>query len=498
MTAVSLYWPDYQLLPYEREFALEEARVLLRAGAVQDGDGVLSLQAQRLSRLPDLTYFKAYKRGQRGELSPTVQTMLERNGTPFSQRIKRQATRYSVHGLHEYKGKFNPQIARAILNAADVKRGSVVFDPFCGSGTTLVEASHLGLHAFGADLNPLAAFIATTKLRALRMDGKSVAAIAADAKSRRGAARAEGAREDYLRRWFAPEVLSTFERIRTALHTLEPDQRDLGLVLASNLLREFSLQEPADLRIRRRVSPPSSRTPLEAFRSDVAAAAVKIDKMRAVLAGELGEGSVVCADARQLATTAEQTGLRGKARVAITSPPYAMALPYIDTQRLSLIWLGMVHPSDLPSLQSQLIGSREFVGRRDRFEDDLLGNTAALPREAWKFCRRLGRSVGPNDGFRRRSVPQLMYRYLVGMRDAFAAVAELLAPRGRFYLVVGHNHTTLGGTRIDIDTPALLAMVASETAFRIERTVELQTYQRYGLHHKNAVNREELLVMQRR
>ncbi len=43
---------------------------------------------------------------------------------------------------------------------------------------------------------------------------------------------------------------------------------------------------------------------------------------------------------------------------AITSPPYATALPYIDTQRLSLIWLGFASPKEVKVLENNLIGSR--------------------------------------------------------------------------------------------------------------------------------------------
>lgn len=48
----------------------------------------------------------------------------------------RRVLRYGPHGAHEYRGKFFPQLVRALLNIAAVKRGDVVLDPMCGSGTT--------------------------------------------------------------------------------------------------------------------------------------------------------------------------------------------------------------------------------------------------------------------------------------------------------------------------------------------------------------------------
>src|SRR5205814_1650952 len=70
-----------------------------------------------------------------------------------------QPTRYSAHGLHDFRGKFNPQIVRAIGNLLALDEGACVLDPFCGSGTTLLEGAHIGWNVAGVDLNPLVVLI---------------------------------------------------------------------------------------------------------------------------------------------------------------------------------------------------------------------------------------------------------------------------------------------------------------------------------------------------
>ena len=67
------------------------------------------------------------------------------------------AHNYLTHGLHSYKGKFFPQIVRALINYADLAPGSSVMDPFVGSGTTTLEAQLMAHHGHGIDKNPLAA-----------------------------------------------------------------------------------------------------------------------------------------------------------------------------------------------------------------------------------------------------------------------------------------------------------------------------------------------------
>jgi len=162
---IELIRHPYKYFPYELALARREAETLLpevvfsetSTGLIVSGDFDMEI-ARRL------VYFAGVSEGKR--YAPTIQSQLERvNGNG----LNRQSTRYSAHGLHEYKGKFNPQIVRAILNILDIPVGSRVLDPFCGSGTSLLECVHLGMNAVGTDINPLAVFIANAKLAAIRI-----------------------------------------------------------------------------------------------------------------------------------------------------------------------------------------------------------------------------------------------------------------------------------------------------------------------------------------
>ena len=175
-----------------------------------------------------------------------------------------------------------------------------------------------------------------------------------------------------------------------------------------------------------------------------------------------------------------------------------MALPYVDIHRLSLVWLGLVGPADLPAVESVLVGSRELRGRaRSQLIAALADNEASLPADEVGLCRRLASALGPNDGFRRRSVPILLYRYFANMHDALRSVHDVLLPGASFALIVGRNHTVLAGERHDIDTPAHLANMATEVGWQAEEQMPLQTYQRYGYHMKNAVAHETLLLLRK-
>ena len=89
----------------------------------------------------------------------------------FSEYKESETTKH-VHRLHSYKGKFIPQLVEYFLdqhtdnfkNKSFFNAGDIILDPFCGSGTTLVQASELNLHSLGIDVSAFNAFISNIKV----------------------------------------------------------------------------------------------------------------------------------------------------------------------------------------------------------------------------------------------------------------------------------------------------------------------------------------------
>ena len=178
---------NYRLLPYQgevltvieaskwasertgRKVTTSNITYLVKYGRVpkvdMDGDGVLMVRVADLERYYqsiDGRREDAYKRRLGDDL----------NWHLSFERFKEAQTTKHVHRLHPYKGKFIPQLVEYFLDShtddfkdsACFSPGDIILDPFCGSGTTLVQANELGMHAIGVDVSLFNTMISNLKL----------------------------------------------------------------------------------------------------------------------------------------------------------------------------------------------------------------------------------------------------------------------------------------------------------------------------------------------
>ena len=86
----------------------------------------------------------------------------------------RSVNQYLTHWIYPYKGKFHPQMIRALLNIIGLNKGDTVLDPFVGSGTTGVEAQLLGINCIGIDISPLCVLQSKIKTESIEVISKII------------------------------------------------------------------------------------------------------------------------------------------------------------------------------------------------------------------------------------------------------------------------------------------------------------------------------------
>ena len=217
----------------------------------------------------------------------------------------------------------------------------------------------------------------------------------------------------YLERWFAPETLAELECIKSAISDLptKPTQNFYNVCL-SNILRDVSWQKKEDLRSRREVTNLATGETVTRFLDEATRSTKTVVGFLAEQGPVDARGHVVRqADARR--ATAMLPKLIGKVDAVITSPPYATALPYIDTDRLNLIYFGLLSRDSHRALDTRMIGNREVTKRlREEYWGYYEANKALLPRQTRYLINQIDQlNKTESVGFRRQNLSALLSKY---------------------------------------------------------------------------------------
>jgi hypothetical protein len=335
------------------------------------------------------------------------------------------------HSTAPYPGRLLRQIPRFFLHCEQLVRpGSVVLDPFCGSGTVLVEARAARVTGWGIDCNPFARLLTRVKTRHLDVHTgrRAIAAVLHRAKLIRTGDIPDVVNIDL---WFSQPVKHALARIRRALTELKlPTEVNeyllvcLGVTADRCSLRDHRIPVP----VRRRdwhVTSSRQQHSLvwHTFLSVGNALAERLStvdanvSIRSVVEGEDARRAADIYSTR-LADRLERPSL------ILTSPPYGAAQKYIRSSSLALGWTGLARATDLASLERELIGREHLQSRElSNFEvpDESIADEIAKIRS-------------------RDSVRAAIYaEYFRSMDEVLLTLSKLLAPGGTLVLVAGDN-----------------------------------------------------------
>lgn len=243
-----------------------------------------------------------------------------------------------VHGLHPYLGKYVPQLVEIFLKRY-FRPGQRVYDPFVGSGTTLVEANVFGADAVGCDISAFNCLLSRVKTTPYALAALEMSLKAALEEARQAGPAPLGGVSEWLRRWYAPralgELLRYYEIISDRLH--DPAW-DVAKIILSRAARSARLTTHFDLDFPRAPTTASyfchkhKRTCRPVEQAEKFLSRYTVDTVRRIRASaELRtsrDAEVLHDDARALRLSLRPDGI-------ITSPPYPGLIDYHEQHRYS-------------------------------------------------------------------------------------------------------------------------------------------------------------------
>lgn len=248
------------------------------------------------------------------------------NGKPtaYFQIIQKNRTRsvnqYLTHWIYPYKGKFHPQMIRALLNIIGLEKGDTVLDPFIGSGTTAVEAQLLGINCIGIDVSPLCVLQSKVKTESINVLPEILAY-----------------KEEIINR-IKPSLFNHDDKtLDDAINTIENEK-------AKNFYDMAKLVAISDNARRGREFLKAFLKNLEMMISSVSDYVQIVKKLNL----KLGPMDIKTGDSRALPLDNESIdGI-------VTSPPYSIALDYVINDAHALEELG----HNLSEIREEFIGVR--------------------------------------------------------------------------------------------------------------------------------------------
>ena len=423
----------------------------------------------------------------------------------------------SIHDWYRFVLAFPPHLVRSYLQRFGSEPGQTLLDPFCGTGTSLVEGKAHGLEVIGLDVNPIACLAARVKTSWNRIDTEELRrALSRVVRRAEGQCRklhlvdadlplfnksdgsppsdnlpclSEEEEKLLLKDSVSPLPMAKLIILRDAIQQVDAPLTKECLLLA---LARCAVADASNIGFGPEVYVQKKRkldAPVISLYSHRVQQMVKdIDEvgdggsdLQPVMGGD---ATVIQADSRQMSEK-----LRGREiHAIITSPPYPNEKDYTRAVRLELVLLGHLrNRKELRALKESFLRSNSrgvYVGDED--DKYLNGNqrVEALAQEI--ETRRL--ELGKTSGFE-RMYHKVVRQFFGGMAHHLKSLKQFLAPGANLAYVVGDQASFF---LIHIHTAEILAEIAEDQGYEVQG-IELWRERRATA--SKALLREDVLVL---
>lgn len=410
----------------------------------------------------------------------------------------------AIHNWYRFVLSYPPHLVRKYLLQFGLSSDGVILDPFCGTGTTLVESKLNGIRSIGLEANPFPCFASRVKLN-WNIDGSEMMTAARTV--------SDSVSKELENQGFHEMPSLEINGSVSALRTLHPDAfrlllRDsispvplhktlvlldeidtlqdapwydhLRLALANALVNQIS-----NLKFGPEVGVGKKKHDAPVVSSWMREVNKIAEDLKTACEWKHVKSEVHFADARNITSVIAPHSVDA----VITSPPYPNEKDYTRTTRLESVLLGFINNKhDLRSLKKSLLRSNTRGVYKGDDDDHWISENMRITKLAESIERRRI-DMGKTSGFE-RLYARVTKLYFGGMARHFNDLKNVLKPGARLAYVVGDQASYL---RIMIRTGELLAEIASDLGYEVER---IDLFRERFATATGEMLREEVLVRQ--
>lgn len=386
----------------------------------------------------------------------------------------------SVHDWYRFVLSFPPHLVRNYLTEFGLTRSDCVLDPFCGTGTTLVECKKLGIESIGIEVNPMAHFASAVKvdwspdpeglfqhakeilkdsLNRLKKDGIVDDLSGEPAQIGHLHSLEENEEKLLLKNSISPLPLHKVLVLRDVIRESRGEKYTSHELLA---LAEVLVYTASNLRFGPEIGLGPIRTNAPVLTTWLAAVKAMSDDIRKLSSGAGIPAKTISGDSRKLVEEVSPETIDS----VITSPPYPNEKDYTRITRLESVVLGFIRNKvELRNLKGSMVRSNTRTVYKSDDDDKWVEQVSEVQRIAVEIEDRR-KALGKTSGFE-RLYHRVVKLYFGGMYRHLSEIRAVLKPGAKLVYVVGDQASYL---RVMIKTGKILGGIAESLGYKVVRT----------------------------
>lgn len=366
------------------------------------------------------------------------------SGAAYS--IKQANPNTYTHGMFKYPCKFIPEIPRWGIHTFLPEKRGVIFDPFAGSGTTLLEANVNGLDAYGTEIDDIAKLI--IKVKTTVLDSTQIEFLEQSYSEiinviSRGGAELFRPEIDNLEHWFSEQTIKELGRMKVYIDNIADDDiRDFFRLCMVSIIKRVSNAD--DTSPKPYVSNNIIKVPPTVEKEFSSVFRRYKQMMLDLLSVErMGHTEMIQGDALDF-SVADGIDL------AITSPPYINAFDYGRTMRLENLWMETLTEKELREKKSRYVGTEKIDAKTEKGNLDILKKSSLL--------NQYYNQIAEQD--EKRAL--IVKKFFEDMEKNLCSVYRQMHAGGKYIIVIGNSTIR----KVNVESWKVIEEIANKMGFQ--------------------------------